>query len=69
MRRLRLMARLAPAVTAHATVGWIKLNVDGYFMEQTGSAGVGVVIRNNEGEVLLIAWHVLFQCTSADDDH
>jgi ribonuclease HI len=27
--------------------------------------GVGVVIRNDKGEVVLMAWRVLFQCASA----
>jgi len=32
--------------------GWTKVNVDGSFVEQTGKAGVGVIIRNVRGEVI-----------------
>lgn len=37
--------------------GWLKLNVDGSFVVQTGEAGVGVVT----------AWRVLYRCASADE--
>lgn len=47
--------------------GWVKVNVDGSFIDQTGDAGVGVVIRDHKGEVLLTAWRVLFRCASAND--
>jgi ribonuclease HI len=45
----------------------LKLNVDGSFVVQTGEAGVGVVIRDNRGEVVLTAWRVLYRCASADE--
>ncbi|KAF8779228.1 hypothetical protein HU200_002906 [Digitaria exilis] len=45
--------------------GWIKLNVDGSFVEATGDAGVGVIARNCKGEVLFTAWRVIFQCANA----
>nr|CAB3477240.1 unnamed protein product [Digitaria exilis] len=45
--------------------GWIKVNVDGSFVEQTGEAGVGVIARNWQGEVIFSAWRVIFRCASA----
>ena len=35
--------------------GWTKLNVDGSFIEQIGEAGVGLIIKNHQGEVLSTA--------------
>lgn len=32
--------------------GWMKVNVDGSFVEQSGEAGVGVVVRNHRGDVV-----------------
>lgn len=45
----------------------MKLNVDGSFVDQIGEAGVGMIIKNHEGEVILIAWRVLFRCASVDE--
>jgi ribonuclease HI len=36
-------------------------------VDVTGEAGVGVVIRNHKGEVLLTAWRVLFRFASTDE--
>ncbi|RLN33427.1 hypothetical protein C2845_PM03G29100 [Panicum miliaceum] len=36
--------------------GWTKINVDGAFDAKTGEGGVGVIIRDNQGSVLLSAW-------------
>jgi hypothetical protein len=36
--------------------GWRKVNVDGTFCSSTSSGGVGVVIRDHNGAVLLAAW-------------
>ncbi|WVZ52945.1 hypothetical protein U9M48_003943, partial [Paspalum notatum var. saurae] len=47
--------------------GWIKVNVDGAFVEQTGTAGAGVVARDTEGSVIFTAWRVLFDCASAKE--
>lgn len=46
---------------------WIKVNVEGSFVSETGAAGVGVVVRNHKGDVILTAWRVLFCCESAED--
>lgn len=45
--------------------GWIKVNVDGSFVTETGNAGVGVVARNALGQVVFTAWKVLFRCADA----
>jgi hypothetical protein len=34
--------------------GWIKFNVDSFFVQQSGKAGVGVVARDSKGDVLLM---------------
>jgi ribonuclease HI len=43
----------------------MKINIDASFVDATGEAGVGVVIRNHK--VLLMSWRVLFRCASADE--
>jgi ribonuclease HI len=45
--------------------GWIKINVDGSFVERTETAGVGVIARNSEGAVVFMAWRALFRCADA----
>ncbi|KAJ1289985.1 hypothetical protein BS78_02G207100 [Paspalum vaginatum] len=49
------------------TEGWIKVNVDGSYGDQTGDAGVGIIARDQEGSVIFTAWRVLFDCTSAKE--
>jgi ribonuclease HI len=46
-------------------VGWSKINFDGSFVEHTGEAGVGIIARNHQGEVIFTAWRCVPQCTSA----
>lgn len=45
---------------------WIKINVDGAY-DSSGKAGIGVVIRKADGSVLLTAWRVVFNGTSAEE--
>ena len=47
--------------------GWLKLNVDASFIMETGQASTGAVIRNHQGTVILSAWRVLFDCSSAEE--
>ncbi|TVU37479.1 hypothetical protein EJB05_10795, partial [Eragrostis curvula] len=42
-----------------AECGW-------WFQELTGRASIGCVVRNHQGEVLLTAWQVLFDCAPAE---
>jgi len=45
--------------------GWVKLNVDGSFVQQSGESGVGVIARDNEGHVIFSAWRSIFNCQDA----
>jgi len=45
--------------------GWVKLNVDGSFVQQSGESGVGVIARDNEGHVIFSAWRAIFNCQDA----
>ena len=47
--------------------GWIKVSVDGAFLEQTGKAGIGVAIRDQSGSVLVSAWKVITGAGSAEE--
>lgn len=44
--------------------GWVKINIDGAF-DASGKAGLGVVIRDYMGKVLLTSWRVVFNGSSA----
>ncbi|KAM0891113.1 hypothetical protein ACQ4PT_026619 [Festuca glaucescens] len=48
-------------------MGCLKLNVDGAYVAQTGDAGVGIILRNNEGAVRIAACRSLKFCSSALD--
>ena len=45
----------------------MKLNVDASFIEETGQASTGAVVRNHQGHVLVSAWRVLFDCFSVEE--
>ncbi|KAF8740822.1 hypothetical protein HU200_013702 [Digitaria exilis] len=45
--------------------GYYKVNVDGSYVAQIGEAGVGVIIRDSLGGVILTAWRVVFRCSGA----
>ncbi|CAO2192714.1 unnamed protein product [Urochloa humidicola] len=47
--------------------GWIKLNVDGAFDSCTGDGGVGVIIRDREGSVLLSSWRYFQRGKDAEE--
>jgi hypothetical protein len=48
-------------------LGRLKLNVDGAYVAQTGDAGVGIILRNNEAVACLAACQSLNFCSSALD--
>ncbi|KAK1603892.1 hypothetical protein QYE76_027565 [Lolium multiflorum] len=45
--------------------GMLKLNVDGAYMAQTGSAGVGIILRRSDGSIVFTACRSLRLCSSA----
>lgn len=65
MQRRRTASESEQGVWEQLPPGWVKVNVDGSFVPQTGGAGLGVVIRNSDGEVLLTAWKPLLRCAEA----
>lgn len=46
---------------------WAKVNVDDAFSETTGTASIGVVVRDSQGKVLLSAWRFLPTCSDAEE--
>ena len=47
--------------------GKLKVNVDAAFTESSGEAGIGVVIRNHLGAIVLSAWKKIFGAGSAEE--
>jgi hypothetical protein len=47
--------------------GWIKLNSDAGYRQDTGDARTGVIIRDSLGNVLLSAWKSLRHAASIDE--
>lgn len=47
--------------------GWVKVNVDGAFVQQTKEGSVGIVVRNQEGKLLLSSWKLIRGCASAEE--
>ena len=50
---------------ARPPVGAVKLNVDGSFVEQHGTAGAGMILRDSSGHIVLSSCRSLRYCTSA----
>ncbi|GJN41133.1 hypothetical protein PR202_gn00464 [Eleusine coracana subsp. coracana] len=44
---------------------WIKINVDGSFIQQSGRGRIGVVARKADGSVCFTSWRILFRSSSA----
>jgi hypothetical protein len=49
----------AKSVWEPPPLGWVRFNVDGFLVSQSG---VGVVARDSDGRVVLTAWRALFRC-------
>nr|CAB3446285.1 unnamed protein product [Digitaria exilis] len=45
----------------------LKVNVDGAFCLETGDAGIGVVVRDDAGQPLLMASRRIFHCRDAEE--
>jgi ribonuclease HI len=45
--------------------GWMKINVDGAFLPDSGVAAIGVIIRDHGGGIKLSAWRLLRHCRDA----
>jgi hypothetical protein len=43
------------------------VNVDGSFAESSGEAGIGVAVRDSNGDIQFTAWRVLFRCSGATE--
>jgi hypothetical protein len=44
----------------------VKINTDAGFCSDTGEASAGVVIRDDRGVVILVAWQMLNRCSSPE---
>lgn len=47
--------------------GWVKTNTDAAFCATTGETGIGVVVRDTRGSVLLTAWKIGRNCASVEE--
>lgn len=47
-------------------VGALKINVDGAFIIESGAAAVGVVIRDEAGQLVLMACRKVYHCRDAE---
>jgi len=44
----------------------VKINVDGAFTKSSGEAGIGVVICDHNGKVMLTGWKYISSASSAE---
>lgn len=44
--------------------GWIKVNTDASFIDESGKASAGIIARDSHGQVTLTAWRTLRNCAS-----
>jgi len=47
--------------------GWTKVNVDAAYRQESGEAGIGMVIRDHMGRILLSAWKKVHSVGSAEE--
>jgi hypothetical protein len=52
-------------VWSRPPLGTVKLNIDGAYMEQSGIAGAGMILRRDDGSIVFSACRVLHFCSSA----
>jgi ribonuclease HI len=51
----------------HPPKGWIKVNVDGSFMQETENGSTGVVIRDHMGHTIMASGSILPRCSNAEE--
>ncbi|GJN09880.1 hypothetical protein PR202_ga27928 [Eleusine coracana subsp. coracana] len=47
--------------------GWAKINVDACYIEQTGQASAGIIIKDHRGATLISSWRLLPRCVSSEE--
>lgn len=47
--------------------GWVKVNTDASFTDDTGEACTGIIMRDEKGQVLLSAWRTMRDCASVEE--
>jgi ribonuclease HI len=47
--------------------GWLKVNIDGSFMQETENGATGVVIRDHMGHTILAGGSIITKCHSAEE--
>jgi hypothetical protein len=47
--------------------GWVKINSDANFHAETGEVSAGAIVRDETGQILLIAWWLLNKCSLAEE--
>jgi hypothetical protein len=55
-RNIHVQRWLKPAL------GWVKLTCDGSFKQEDGTAGAGMILRDDTGKVIFSACRQLFNC-------
>jgi ribonuclease HI len=48
-------------------LGSLKINIDGVCFATSGKAALGAIICDHEGNLVLIAWRLLFNCRDAEE--
>lgn len=56
-------SRPAPRKWQPPPENWAKLNVDGSFSNENGSAGAGMILRGHDGSIIFSACRSLWSCT------
>jgi ribonuclease HI len=47
--------------------GWIKINTDAGFLEESGEASAGIIVRSEKGDMLFTAWQMIRMCSTAEE--
>ncbi|XP_059292008.1 uncharacterized protein LOC132045445 [Lycium ferocissimum] len=63
IEKLSPVVKCIPVCWRKPEMGWFKLNTDGSFVDITNSAGIGGILRNEEGD-LIMAFSISVDCES-----